>query len=112
MLVLTTSRKRIEIGYILVLRLLHCETGRLLDTLTRALQSSGVDLSKANISVQIDLGQNATVAAADTSVKVNSHDFVYITLFTIGRSCGLLQLGTVSGVVWNGEALMYIHSFS
>lgn len=42
----------------------------LLDTLTRALQSSGVDLSKANISVQIDLGQNATVAAADTSVKV------------------------------------------
>ncbi|KAG0609667.1 hypothetical protein M758_7G005000 [Ceratodon purpureus] len=42
----------------------------LLDTLTRALQSSGVDLSQANISVQIDLGKNATVAPADTSTKV------------------------------------------
>jgi len=61
----------IEDNCILVLRLLPSESGRLLDTLTRALQSSGVDLSKANISVQIDLGQNATVAAADTSVKVN-----------------------------------------
>ncbi|KAG0559862.1 hypothetical protein KC19_10G135200 [Ceratodon purpureus] len=42
----------------------------LLDTLTRALQSSGVDLSQANISVQIELGKNAAVAAADTSAKV------------------------------------------
>ncbi|XP_024392458.1 uncharacterized protein [Physcomitrium patens] len=42
----------------------------LLDTLTRALQSSGVDLSRANISVQIDLGKNATVAPGDTSAKV------------------------------------------
>ncbi|XP_024396708.1 uncharacterized protein [Physcomitrium patens] len=42
----------------------------LLDTLTRALQSSGVDLSRANISVQIDLGTNVATAAADTSAKV------------------------------------------
>lgn len=42
----------------------------LLDTLTRALQSSGIDLSQANISVQIDLGVNARAAAADTSAKV------------------------------------------
>jgi hypothetical protein len=43
---------------------------RLLDTLTKALQSSGLDLSRANISVQIDLGKNATIAAVDTSAKV------------------------------------------
>ena len=32
---------------------------RLLNTLTQALQSSGVDLSQASISVQIDLGKRA-----------------------------------------------------
>lgn len=54
---------------------MQSESGRLLDTLTRALQSSGVDLSQANISVQIDLGKNATVAAAaDTSAKVSIRD--------------------------------------
>lgn len=32
---------------------------RLLNTLTHALQSSGIDLSQANISVQINLGKRA-----------------------------------------------------
>ena len=32
---------------------------RLLSTLTRALQSSGVDLSQASISVQVDIGKRA-----------------------------------------------------
>jgi sarcosine oxidase gamma subunit len=32
---------------------------RLLNTLTQSLQSAGVDLSQANISVQIDLGKRA-----------------------------------------------------
>lgn len=54
--------------------------GRLLDTLTKALQSSGLDLSRANISVQIDLGKNATIAAVDTSAKVCRHS----TLTTSG----------------------------
>lgn len=35
--------------------------GRLLDTLTQALQSSGVDLSQASISVQIELGKQASL---------------------------------------------------
>lgn len=33
---------------------------RLLNTLTQALQNSGVDLSQANISVQIELGKRAS----------------------------------------------------
>jgi sarcosine oxidase gamma subunit len=32
---------------------------RLLNTLTQALQSAGVDLSQANVAVQIDLGKRA-----------------------------------------------------
>ncbi|KAG6556542.1 hypothetical protein Mapa_001481 [Marchantia paleacea] len=39
----------------------------LLDTLTRALQSSGLDLSQANISVQIDLGKSISSAALPPS---------------------------------------------
>ncbi|KAH9778334.1 transcription factor BIM1 [Citrus sinensis] len=38
------------------------EWNRLLKTLTQALQSSGVDLSQASVSVQIDLGKRATQA--------------------------------------------------
>lgn len=34
---------------------------RLLDTLTHALQTSGVDLSQASISVQIELGKQAKI---------------------------------------------------
>lgn len=36
---------------------------RLLMTLTQALQSSGVDLSQASISIQIDLGKRAKQGA-------------------------------------------------
>jgi hypothetical protein len=47
---------------------------RLLNTLTHALQSSGVDLSQANISVQINLGKRAvkrpTTAGQSSSFQV------------------------------------------
>lgn len=48
-------------GSILIIkeRLLYLD--RLLDTLTHALQSSGVDLSQASISVQIELGKQANI---------------------------------------------------
>ncbi|XP_022850512.1 transcription factor BIM1 [Olea europaea var. sylvestris] len=39
---------------------------RLLNTLTQALNNSGVDLSQANISVQIDLGKRASLSSAST----------------------------------------------
>lgn len=47
---------------------------RLLNTLTQALQSSGVDLSQAGISVQIDLGKQASrrPSGPQTTVKVSS----------------------------------------
>ena len=80
---------------------MHSDLGRLLDTLTRALQSSGVDLSQANISVQIDLGKNATVAAADTSTKVNSLEDLWGTSF-VHFSNGLLE----PDVVCNVEAVI------
>lgn len=47
-----------EIGMFLV----NLDSGlmnRLLNNLTQALQTSGIDLSQANISVQIDLGKRA-----------------------------------------------------
>jgi hypothetical protein len=69
-----SAMNSVQSRYAHFLRWLHSECGRLLDTLTRALQSSGVDLSQANISVQIDLGKNATAAAADTSAKVITLD--------------------------------------
>lgn len=45
---------------------------RLLSTLTQALQSSGVDLSQASISVQIELGKrsNSRVNGSPSIVKV------------------------------------------
>ena len=45
---------------------------RLLSTLTQALQSSGIDLSQANISVQIDLGKraNGRVNSSASVIKV------------------------------------------
>ncbi|KAJ7540307.1 hypothetical protein O6H91_10G008300 [Diphasiastrum complanatum] len=45
----------------------------LLDTLTRALQSSGLDLSQANISVQIDLGKRVGASAVCSSDKTTGH---------------------------------------
>nr|XP_018679220.1 PREDICTED: transcription factor BIM2 isoform X5 [Musa acuminata subsp. malaccensis] len=41
----------------------------LLNTLTQALQSSGVDLSRASISVQINLGKRAKRTAATATIK-------------------------------------------
>jgi hypothetical protein len=45
---------------------------RLLSTLTQALQSSGVDLSQASISVQIELGKqsNSSATGPPSVVKV------------------------------------------
>lgn len=44
---------------------------RLLDSLTQALQSAGMDLSQANISVQVDLGKHANRGlTSGTSAKV------------------------------------------
>lgn len=47
---------------------------RLLNTLTQALQSSGVDLSQATISVQIELGKkgNSRQTAPTSIVKDNN----------------------------------------
>lgn len=42
-----------------MINLVFADKYRLLNTLTQALQSSGVDLSQASISVQIDLGKRA-----------------------------------------------------
>ncbi|KAI3733218.1 hypothetical protein L1987_64438 [Smallanthus sonchifolius] len=42
----------------------------LLTTLTQALQNSGVDLSQANISVQIDLGKRAKSSTHDSSTPI------------------------------------------
>ncbi|GMP30825.1 hypothetical protein CsSME_00005309 [Camellia sinensis var. sinensis] len=45
----------------------------LLNTLTRALQSSGVDLSQASISVQLDVGKRANTALTATLFSVKDH---------------------------------------
>ncbi|KAJ7545678.1 hypothetical protein O6H91_08G005600 [Diphasiastrum complanatum] len=45
----------------------------LLGTLTHALQSSGLDLSQANISVQIDLGKRVGASAVCSSDKTTGH---------------------------------------
>ncbi|KAK9053820.1 hypothetical protein SSX86_024895 [Deinandra increscens subsp. villosa] len=42
----------------------------LLSTLTQALQNSGVDLSQANISVQVDLGKRAKPSTHDSSTPI------------------------------------------
>lgn len=46
----------------------------LLNTLTRALQSSGVDLSQANISVQLDVGKRANTALTATLFSEKNSD--------------------------------------
>ncbi|GLJ18128.1 hypothetical protein SUGI_0320220 [Cryptomeria japonica] len=46
----------------------------LLDTLTQALRSSGLDLSQANISVQIDLGRQSGTVGVTTNAKEHSHN--------------------------------------
>ncbi|KAI3513314.1 hypothetical protein L1887_20644 [Cichorium endivia] len=58
----------------------------LLSTLTQALQSSGVDLSQANISVQIDLGKRATTTTHDSSTPVLKKHGVPTIDETVGRS--------------------------
>ncbi|XP_076903522.1 transcription factor BIM1-like [Bidens hawaiensis] len=52
----------------------------LLTTLTQALQNSGVDLSQANISVQIDLGKRAKPSTHDSSAPIlKSNEDVTLT---------------------------------
>ncbi|CAK8537099.1 unnamed protein product [Lathyrus sativus] len=46
----------------------------LLNNLTQALQSAGLDLSKANISVQIDLGKRANKEPSGTTSSPKDHD--------------------------------------
>ncbi|XP_030547852.1 transcription factor BIM2 isoform X2 [Rhodamnia argentea] len=48
----------------------------ILNTLTQALQSSGVDLSQASISVQIDVGKRASNSAASTFSTLKDHENV------------------------------------
>lgn len=47
---------------------------RLLNTLTKALQNSGVDLSQANISVHVDLGKrsNGKLNSSASTLKVSN----------------------------------------
>ncbi|XP_044477276.1 transcription factor BIM1-like isoform X2 [Mangifera indica] len=45
----------------------------LLNTLTQALQNSGVDLSHANISVQIDIGKRANSSSVDPSITIKEN---------------------------------------
>ncbi|KAJ8425508.1 hypothetical protein Cgig2_015882 [Carnegiea gigantea] len=51
----------------------------LLKKLSRALETSGVDLSKANISVELDLGKGSSTAAASPAVL---YILRYLSLFT------------------------------
>lgn len=57
---------------------------RLLNTLTQALHSSGVDLTHANISVQIDLGKraNGRVNSSASTIKVHSPSYFPVTLYS------------------------------
>lgn len=57
---------------------------RLLNTLTQALHSSGVDLTQANISVQIDLGKraNGRVNSSASTIKVHEPFIILETLFS------------------------------
>ncbi|WOK95432.1 transcription factor BIM2-like [Canna indica] len=51
---------------------------RLLTTLTQALQSSGVDLSQASISVQINLGKRATNKRSAATVTLCNSKVDYL----------------------------------
>lgn len=52
---------------VLVVKLLLLTWNRLLTALSQALQSSGIDLSQASISVQINLGKRASNKRSDTT---------------------------------------------
>lgn len=51
---------------------------RLLNTLTEALQSSGVDLSQASISVQIELGKQSNGRATRPPSVVKVYKYINI----------------------------------
>lgn len=84
---------------------------RLLNTLTQALQNSGVDLSQANISVQIELGKRAsskTVVGAPI-VKVYTLSSSFISSIVVPNivwkifSCGVVRIwnsGLESTNIW------------
>lgn len=57
----------VEVSMISLMRLIKSSVNRLLNNLTQALQSAGLDLSKANISVQIDLGKRANKDPSGTA---------------------------------------------
>ncbi|KAL3844567.1 hypothetical protein ACJIZ3_001970 [Penstemon smallii] len=46
----------------------------LLNSLTSALQSSGVDLSQANISVRLDIGRRTNIGNAETMFNMKDHE--------------------------------------
>lgn len=58
---------------------------RLLNSLTHALESAGVDLSQANISVQIDLGNRANrdLTSETPVVKVRGFMYKLATIFNL-----------------------------
>ncbi|XP_048500347.1 transcription factor BIM2 isoform X2 [Beta vulgaris subsp. vulgaris] len=66
----------------------------LLSTLTRALQSSGVDLSQASISVQVDIGKRA-------NTRQNSQEVVEKTCFALSR---ILKLSLVINLCYMLES--------
>lgn len=55
---------------------------RLLSTLTQALQNYGVDLSQANISVQVDLGKRANLSTPIHKVYIDTFFSNLRTKFT------------------------------
>ncbi|KAH9778338.1 transcription factor BIM1 [Citrus sinensis] len=68
------------------------EWNRLLKTLTQALQSSGVDLSQASVSVQIDLGKRAT--QAPITLASNLKLILFVGLMAVCEGLNLtIQLG-------------------
>ncbi|MFS8033540.1 putative transcription factor bHLH family [Helianthus anomalus] len=64
----------------------------LLNNLTRALGSSGVDLSQASISVQLDIRKGASGGATSTSYGIKDHGFSYEAM----THCGVRRGDDVS----------------
>lgn len=65
---------------------------RILNTLTKALQNSGVELSQASISVQIDVGKRASSGATSTSSSKVSCDFSLLFYTYIEGSSNVIDI--------------------
>ncbi|KAL2329768.1 hypothetical protein Fmac_017349 [Flemingia macrophylla] len=58
----------------------------ILDTLTQALQCSGVDMSQANVSVQIDVGRRANTELIPSAYSSKDHENQYVSNPVVARS--------------------------